>query len=169
MGFLILKEKVQDEKTRKIKKSVKERFAYLLNVYQHRGKYNEEFGLNLYTEDLLLEDDCRTLLGVAENADMKDKSVEEVINGDASAENTKDEKDKEDEIEEVTLDDDSDSDTEASKAQDKKTTSADEDDSDEAEDEDSTPKKSKGSKPKSKVEQEASADEESGEDDEESA
>jgi len=166
--FLSLKEKVQDEKSRKIKKSVKERFAYLLNVYQHRGKYNEEFGLSLYTEDLLLEDDCKTLLGVAEDANMKDNSVEEVSNGDASAENAKDAKVTEDEIEEVTLGD-SDSDTEAPNTEDKKRTSADEDDSDEAEEEDSAPKKSKRSKPKSKVEPEASADEESGEDDEEPA
>merc|ERR1712071_72364 len=31
--------------------AVKERYAYLLNVYQHRGVFNEEFGLSLGQED----------------------------------------------------------------------------------------------------------------------
>ena len=34
-----------------MKEAVKERYAYLLNVYQNRGVYNEEFGNSFYTED----------------------------------------------------------------------------------------------------------------------
>merc|ERR1712179_288016 len=51
-----MKKKVEDEQG-KVKKPVKQRFAYLLNVYYNRGKYNEEFGLNLFSEDVDEEDD----------------------------------------------------------------------------------------------------------------
>merc|ERR1712240_424584 len=50
-----LSQKALDE-TGKVKKSVKDRFAYLLNVYHNRGKYNEEFGHCLFTEDVNDED-----------------------------------------------------------------------------------------------------------------
>jgi hypothetical protein len=60
-AFPNLKTKGMDEEG-KVKKAVQERFAYLLNVYQNRGKYNEEFGSVFYTEDIdegeqLIEED----------------------------------------------------------------------------------------------------------------
>ena len=48
--FPDMKDLVVDEEG-KVKEAVKERYAYLLNVYQNRGVYNEEFGNSFYTED----------------------------------------------------------------------------------------------------------------------
>jgi hypothetical protein len=52
-----MKTKALDDKG-KVKGCVKSRFAYLLNVYQNRGKYVEELGLNLYNVDVEEEENC---------------------------------------------------------------------------------------------------------------
>jgi len=52
-----MKAKVQDDDG-KVKDVVKKRFAYLLNVYQNRGTYVEDLGLNLYNVDVLEEENC---------------------------------------------------------------------------------------------------------------
>jgi len=51
--FPLLKTKklVLDEEG-KVKEVVKQRYAYLLNVYQNRGVYSEEFGESFYTGDV---------------------------------------------------------------------------------------------------------------------
>jgi len=46
-----MKAKSLDDKG-KVKACVKSRFAYMLNVYQNRGRYVEELGLNLFSADV---------------------------------------------------------------------------------------------------------------------
>merc|ERR1711994_318055 len=48
--FPEMKELIVDEQG-VVKEAVKQRYAYVLNVYQNRGVYSEEFGDSLYSGD----------------------------------------------------------------------------------------------------------------------
>ena len=70
----------------KTKEAVKQRYAYLLNVYQNRGVYNEEFGSCFYSGDQEIGEEIE----VMEEQDDGDSEEEEVMDI------TKDEEEKED-------------------------------------------------------------------------
>jgi len=70
----------------KMKEAVKQRYAYLLNVYQNRGVYNEEFGSSFYSGDQEVGEEVE----VMEEQDDDNEEEEEVMDI------TKDEDEKED-------------------------------------------------------------------------
>ena len=62
---------------------MKQRYAYLLNIYQNRGVYNEEFGNSFYSGDQEVGDEVEVM------EEQEDDDEEEVMDI------TKDEKEKE--------------------------------------------------------------------------
>lgn len=58
--FPDMKELMVDEEG-KVKEAVKQRYAYLLNIYQNRGVYNEEFGNSFYSGDQEVGDEVEVM------------------------------------------------------------------------------------------------------------
>merc|ERR1719430_1334679 len=58
-----------------VKEAVKQRYAYVLNVYQNRGVYSEEFGDSLYSGDQEVGDEVE----IVEEQDSEDDEEEEVM------------------------------------------------------------------------------------------
>merc|ERR1711994_423712 len=58
-----------------VKEAVKQRYAYVLNVYQNRGFYSEEFGDSLYSGDQEVGDEAE----IVEEEDSEDDEKEEVM------------------------------------------------------------------------------------------
>jgi len=108
-----------------VKKSVKDRFAYLLNVYYNRGKYNEEFGLCLFTEDVndeeaLIDDDIDddvveifpqvivTKKSKTASKETKEKNEEEKMEVEKTEEESGDKKEDTDEVAEEEVEEEAD-------------------------------------------------------------
>jgi len=72
--FPEMKELMVDEQG-VVKEAVKQRYAYVLNVYQNRGVYSEEFGDSLYSGDQEVGDEVE----IVEEQDSEDDEEEEVM------------------------------------------------------------------------------------------
>jgi len=72
--FPEMKELMVDEQG-VVKEAVKQRYAYVLNVYQNRGVYNDEFGDSLYSGDQEVGDEVE----IVEEQDSEDDEEEEVM------------------------------------------------------------------------------------------
>merc|ERR1712156_807354 len=72
--FPEMKELMVDEQG-VVKEAVKQRYAYVLNVYQNRGVYNEEFGDSLYSGDQEVGDEVE----IVEEQDSEEDEEEEVM------------------------------------------------------------------------------------------
>jgi len=72
--FPEMKELMVDEQG-VVKEAVKQRYAYVLNVYQNRGVYNEEFGDSLYSGDQEVGDEVE----IVEEEDSEEDEEEEVM------------------------------------------------------------------------------------------
>jgi len=73
----------------KAKEAVKQRYAYLLNIYQNRGVYDEEFGSSFYSGDQDDEEEVEVMEEQGDDGEEEDEEVMDITKDEDAKEDVK--------------------------------------------------------------------------------